>query len=406
MSSRSTLAAPVAREKQHPARRWTEHWPLPLAFVLAVAFWFYLDGQVSIERTYHCRIVTDRSVEPDALEGNDGILHLRVRDDYTISSVRPSREGQESSSTEDPPSLSLVFFGPKSALQALDGRVDFFVDIDPPTAGEQNASSRTTRRFDLRDLRSQGGTLARYLNKMQYDEIQVVLEQSETARFTLVPKSLTLRYPDPQEQWSRRVFLDTLEFTPAVVRLRGPSARLRRLVDSTELFELDVRELARMQKLLLPQGSGRERPRITFSLRLLPRYANEFSVQDEQLLASVEVAPPAWSSGEFELKVIADWSSSHLSPKEFALDRDTITFRIRSFDEQLTRLVKEGGDQWVQRWFRAIADIGRISRETDTSSTEFTTLLRAQFFFLGDESFVQGKHYEIEITSPLSLSRK
>ena len=404
--SKSTLAAPVAREKQRRARRWNEHWPLPLAFVLAVAFWFYLDGQISTDKTYECRIVTDRSVDPDALDGKDGILRLRVRDEYTISSVRPSGSAPNGGTLGDIASVQLQFRGPKSTLQPLEGRVDFFVDIEPPTEQEQRGSSRTTRRFDLRDLQSQAGSLARYVKEMQFEEIQVTLQKSQTARFTLVPQSLTVSYPDPAEQWSRRVFLDTLEFTPAVVRLRGPSESLSGLVDSRELFELDVRELSQMEELLLPQGAGRERPRITFPLRLLPTYAKDFTVQDEQLLASVEVAPPAWTSGEFELRVIADWSSSHLDPGEFALDRDTIKFRIRSFDSRLTRLLKEGGRSWVQRWFRAIADIGRISRETDTSSPDFTTLLRAQFFYLGDEDFVLGKHYEIEITSPLSLSRK
>ena len=404
--SRSTLAAPVAREKQRVSRRWNEHWPLPLAFVLAVAFWFYLDGQISVKRSYTCRIVTDRSADPDALEGNKGLLRLRVPDDFTISRVRPSRAAQDGDSGKDILSVKLSFRGPKSALQALDGRVDFFVDIEPPTEQEARGSSRTTRRFDLRDLQTQAGTLARYLQHMEHEEIQVTLELSQTTRFTLLPESLSVTYPEPPEQWSRRVFLDTLEFTPAVVRLRGPSDSLSRLLDSRKLFELDVRKLAQMQELLLPQGSNRERPRISFPLQLLPQHRNDYSIQDAQVLASVEVAPPAWVSGEFELRVIADWSSSHLDPGAFALDRDTIKFRIRSFDTRLTQLVKEGGRAWVQRWLRAIADIGRVSRETDTSDPDFAQLLRAQFFYLGDEDFVQGKHYEIEITSPLSLSRK
>jgi hypothetical protein len=403
---KSTLAAPIARASRRRQRRWNEHWPLPLAFVLALGFWFYLDSRISTDRSYRCRIVTDRDDVNDPIGENDGVLQLRVPDGYTISSVRAGnrRSGAELDAEDERESILLDFYGPKSEIQALDTRLTFFVDLTAPNEG--GGADRSTRRFSKSDISASNASLLRYLAAMVPEELQVVLEASGSAQFTLSPGSVVIRYPDPREEWSRRVFLETLQFDPPLVRVRGPRERLDQLQGSGELFELDVSELSSMSERLLPREEGSGRPRISFPVRLRPRFASELTLLDPHLTASVEIAPPAWTSDEFEVRIAADWQSSSLDPAVFQLDRHSIKFRIRSYDPRLTRLLREGGRAWVRRWMRAVADIGRIPAETDTSDPRFSIAVDPLFFYLGDEHFVLGKHYEIDVTEPLFLSRK
>ncbi len=379
-----------SKDDKHPL------WSLVLALFLASLYWIYLDKNVTRTVTISCTITKDVSPFADVSTLRANTINLRVPQDYTVSRIIDNDTGKEFAGK-----VALTFRGPGGVLKHLDPAPILFVNIKEPTSSEYDFF------FDRRDIKSAKVELATYLVEMKPSELKIHLVKTSSLDVTLQAERLVVLYPDdPEGEWRKRVFLDTLRFSHATVTLRGSRNLLSSIRPDSKIFELDCRSLPQLMPALLRKAKGNERPTASFTLRLRPKFA-ALQIVEGEIQASVEVAPPAriFPAGRGEVWTIpvhADWVFSKLTPDRFRVD-DSLQILVKSYNPELTRLLESGGETWAKKNIYCYVELEGIPPPEE--GTEFYEDLTPHFL-CKDQRFLHGRDFEVIVKSIVAVVRR
>ncbi|GEM_PF-2825713 len=371
-------------------------WALILSFFLASLYWVYLDKTVTRMSSIACTITKDISPHTDLSTLMTNTINLRVPTDYTISRILDNNTGKPFHGK-----IILSFRGPGGVLKRLDQGPILFVDVKEPKSNEYDFI------FDKNSVKSITVELPSYLVSMEPSELKLELVKTSSLEIPLQSERLAVVYPeDPEGDWQKRIFLDTLRFSHATVTLKGSRNLLAGIRAETKVFELDCRNLPERMPALLRAAKGNERPQASFPIRLRSEFG-DLKIVEGEIQATLEVAPPArifpsTPDSLWTLPVHPEWRYSKLDPSRFRVD-ETIQIRIKSYNPELTRELESKGQDWAKHRIYCYVELERVRPPVE--GQDFYEQLEPAFL-CKDTRFLPGRDFEIIVKSIVAVVRR
>lgn len=377
-------------------RRSSSHWPLPVALVLAIVYWFYLNSQVyrTEDTSLYLRII--QATESLATHGFD----IRLpRTDLIVTRIEKSKGGAAFDLKNE--QIRVTFRAPGALLKQLHTNTALVADVPDAIVEACRANGSAVFELDKSYLKDAAGDLTPHIVAIEPEKLFVHLGRSRTQPIDLSWDVVKIRYPEGKN-WDKRIFEREIRFLPDIVDVEGPDKLIQTSADDKAIFLLDL-----TKKLDELANSGQnERADVTDNLQIDPDLAEKGVRLVQSVKATVQFAPEATIVTDLELAVEPDWKGSPLAENEFRIDR-SVKFEIHSYDRGFTRLLEdvERRRRWVSENLRCFVRPGELDPTLDTSKEDFVAHLTPHFF-LYDSSYSIGREFKIQQKSLISISRK
>lgn len=382
-------------------RRSGSRWPLPVALVLAIVYWFYLNSQVFRTESVELGVRIVQSTDSLTAHGFDIRLPQK---DLLVTRIDLGSDATNFDLASQ--KLRFTVRASGASLKQLQTSTAFVADIPDRAVEECRSNGFAVCSLRLADVKDANGELTPHLKAMQPSTIRLHLGRSSTDTLNLSWDLVTIRYPegiaDSSENWDRRIFQKEIRFEPDSVDLEGPEKWIRSTADRKGVFVLDLTE-----KLTKLTGrSQNERLDVTEFLSIDKALADK-GVRCLQLVkATVQFTPASKSFAGLEIPIEIDWKGSPLAPTEFRID-PTVKFELRSYDPELSSMLRDDarGRRWIDHNLRCFVRPAELDPAIDTSKEDFVAHL-SPHFFLYDDNFALGRELKIQQKSLISISRK
>ena len=384
----TTSASSAAKGGREGKRR--HFWPMVASLGLAVLYWLYLNQQVSVSKSPELTVVRIKPTEAPMV----GLNLRKPSADLLVSKIF------KGDSKPFDPKLEKVRFdirAPGAYMREIES-LSLVVEIDPEPAEGSEDLNEYEWSFTVADVRDAKSVLTPYIVAMHPPELRLRLTRSGSRNITLDSRRLTMTYPEGKDL-ERRIFLDTIEFSPPTVTLRGPEDVLAELMDREKIFGLDLAKAS-------AKISSSARSLVTGDLALLSDIAKNGVQLQEDCVARVQIAPEAEVIEGVKVPVSADWVGTPLRRNEFVVTGHVV-IDIRSYNSELSRLLANADDRaaWIANDLRCHVRISEVDPSLDTQKSDFVAYLTPHFF-LYDKRFGQGRDLRIQPTSLVSITRK
>lgn len=371
-------------------------WPLPVALVLAIVYWFYLNSQVFRSDYADLDLRVVQSTESLTTNG----LDIRLpRNDLIVTRIALSKGGKVFDPKED--RIRVKVRAPGASLKQLGTSTVIVADVPDDVVEDCRANGSAVFELDIDDLKDANGELTPYLQEMQPARLYVSLGRSLTHPVDLRWDLVKIKFPEGTN-WDSRIFARQIRFVPDSMDLEGPDKLIRSTSRMQAIFLLDLTE-----KLSeIREDATGDRLDVTEILQIAPELAEKGVRSLQSVKATVQFAPAPTVFDDLEIGIEADWKGSPLSKTEFRVDK-TVKFELRTYDSNLSTMLRDSArrKRWIEDNLRCFVRPSELDATLDTSKEDFVAHLTPHFF-LYDDNFTLGRELKIQQKSLISFSRK
>ncbi|MEM7205687.1 MAG: hypothetical protein AAF628_35870 [Planctomycetota bacterium] len=371
----------------------SDPWRKLVAIAIAVALWYWLDTQITENRTLRCEIAlaepAHHQLYAEAKRGP--VMEILVSGRaFAKQEFRAPLDGDA-----EVTHVALEFAAAKSVIERI--RPGERVWVQPTAAAlEQDPP---VFEFDHRDLRFRNDELQKAFVRMQPERVEVVLRRKEKLSVRLSHDLLQVMTPTPfaDAGFASRLELPRATFDPETIDLVGTGEELDRLKDQLQnarqgddegvLFELDLTGFANTAARTASN-----------TLSLTPKWQLTSIVMEPRLVRVRVPLRPDFKSFELEVPAQLVTTTTNLSADEFQ-SLPPIKVDLWAADP-LDAELQGRSEAELQSWVRQNLCVLVVLSENANRGQEI--VLEGRLVFLRDETIKEGVHYRAEML-PITL---